>query len=650
MNQFKVLAEPVRVGSLQLKHRMVMGPMWSRFCTTDGEVTQQMLDYYSARAKGGAAMIIIESTAVDRNFGWDEATLRLDGPETQPRFHRLVEAIHLNGSATLVQLVHIGAFSANPISPSGVSSVIMGAIGIVQPRVMTLEEIEETRDKFISAAVRAKEVGCDGVLIHGASAYLLHHFVSPKTNKRTDKYGGSIENRIRLPLEIVRGIRQKCGTEFVIGYNLACDELMPDGITYNDSIPFAKALEQEGIDYIDLAIGTYETFASTDRMPGHSKYTRFGEWQHTEVFKKEVKIPVVHRTLGDYDPYSWERHLQAGHADFIQVAKPLLCDPNLFNKILEDKIDDIRLCTNCVHCICVGTIGHQLVECVLNPETGRERDYAIQQVSKIKNVLVVGGGPAGLEAARVSALRGHKVTLMEKNSDLGGNLRFISLCVDQEPYGTFSDWEVKQCKNAGVRFELNKKATYQTIQDTKPDVAIIATGAPKHVVPDIPGISKPHVVTPEDVLTGKARVGERVVILGGNRIGVDVAYTIAKKGLAKSVTIVEPKPVPAVGYDMEVLNQAIMTMCLLSKLGIKAFTGTSIEEITDDSVLITDPEGKKHKIEANTVVLSMGYTPDMTLYEMLKGKVKELHAIGDCVKSRSIRDAIHEAAFVARQI
>ncbi|MBW1801062.1 MAG: FAD-dependent oxidoreductase [Deltaproteobacteria bacterium] len=650
MSDFPLLAEPIQIGSLTLKHRMVMGPMWSRYCTIDGEVTDQMIDHYTARARGGAAMIIIESTAVDGRYGWHEATLRLDGPEMQPRYHRLVEAIHFNGAAAVPQLVNVGAFSANPISPSGVPSMIMGGIGVVQPRVMSLEEIEEAREKFIASAVMAKEVGCDGVLLHGNTAYLLHHFVSPYTNKRTDKYGGSQENRNRLSLEIMRGIREKCGPDFVLGYELVADEFLPGGLTYEHSVPFAKALEEAGADYLDIAVGTYETFASTDRSPGQTKYTRFGEWEHTEVFKKEVKIPIVHRTHGDYDPFSWEKHLEAGHADFVQAAKPLLCDPELFNKILEERLDDIRTCPSCAHCVCHGVIGNRLVECALNPQTGRDRAYAIERVPESKKVLVVGGGPGGLEAARVAALRGHDVTLMEKNADLGGNLRFIALCADNEPYGSFLNWAVRECRKAGVTLELNKEATADDIEGAGADAVILATGAPERIVPDIPGTSKAHVVSPEDVLTGNISVGKKVVVIGGNRTGVDLAYTIMKKGLAETVTIVEQQPVPSVGYDMEVLNMAMLTMCLLPRLGVQALTGTRVEEITDNSVRIIDPEGKKQNIDADTVVLAMGYRPDPTLHEALQGKVNALYAIGDCVKWRSVRDAIHEAAYVARQI
>ena len=554
MERFPLLTQPMQIGSLRLRHRMIMGPMWTRFASLNGEVTQQMIDYYAARARGGAAMIVIESTTVDRRYGWSEPTLRLDGPEVQPRYHKLVETIHYNGAPVLGQIIHVGAFSDNPISPSGVPSIKLGGVGIFKPRVMSLEEIEETRDKFIAAALRVKEVGCDGVLVHGNTAYLLHQFVSPYTNKRTDKYGGSPENRMRLPLEIIRGIRAKCGSDFVLGYEIVADEFLPGGITYEDSVPFAKALERESVDFLDVAVGTYETFASTDRSPGHTKYTRFGEWQHTEVFKKALKIPVVHRAHGDYDPASWERHLQAGHADFIQLAKPTLCDPGLFNKIFEGRTEDVRFCTCCNHCQDVGIIGHEQVECALNPEMGREREYAISPAPKAKKVLIVGGGPGGLEAARVAAQRGHDVTLMEKDGELGGKMRDLSLCVDNEPYGTFRDWQVRECTKAGVKFALNKEATAEAIQASGADVVILATGAANRITPDIPGISMPHVFGPEEVLAGKASVGKKVAVIGGNRIGVDLAYTIMKRKLAETVTIIEQQAVNSVGYDMEILK------------------------------------------------------------------------------------------------
>lgn len=650
MDDFRVLTSPVKLGSLRLKHRMIRGPMWTILASMDGEATQQLIDHYVSLSKGGASLIMIESVTPHERNGWHSPTLRLDDAVVVASFNKLVKSIHLEGVPALVQLTHAGPFGRDPVSPSGLPTMMGAQVGIVTPRAMSLEEIETTRDNFINAAVLARDVGCQGVEIHGATAYLLHQFHSPHSNKRTDKYGGSLENRMRLALEIIRGIRKKCGPEFVIGYTVVADELLPDGVTYDDSLPFVKAMEREGVDFIDVNLGTYETMASSETCPGHSKYTRFGLWEHTRRFKNEFKIPIIHRASGDYDPHSWEKHLEAGDADIVQMAKQLLCDPAFPRKVLEGRLEDIRFCVCCMFCNNNLTLGRKQLQCAINPAASRERDYAITRVPAPKKVIVVGGGPGGLEAARVAAERGHDVTLMEKASELGGKLKFLSLCVNNEQYRGFYDWEIRQGKNAGVKFVLNTEVTPETIQQAKPDVVILATGAARHIVPDIPGINKPQVVTPEDVLTGKAKLGKKVVVLGGDRIGTDVAYTIAKKGMAESVTIVEPKPVNSIGYDMEVNNMAMITMALLPKLKVQGFTGTRVEEIKDGQVTLISPEGKKRKVDADTVVLSMGYTPDQSLYEALSGKVKELYAIGDCVTTRNVAEAVHEGAYRARQI
>jgi len=650
MSRFKHLSTPAQLGKLRLKHRMIMGPMWSRLSTITGEATQKMIDYYVARAKGGAALITIEAVGVDRRYGWPEPTLLLDGREFQPALRGLVDAIHLNGAAVLVQLINTGTFAASSISPSGVPLIGLIPGKLALSRAMTVEEIEELKEKFIAAAIRAKEIECDGVTIHGAGAYLLHQFLSPLNNKRSDQYGGKLENRMRLPLEIVKGIREKCGKDFVLGYRFVADELLPGGFSKEESIPFAKALEKEGVDYLDLQIGSHQATAMDDRSPGYTKYTRFGGWETMGIFKRAVQIPIVARTYGDYDPLNWEKHLESGNADLIQIGKPTLCDPGIVNKVLADRIEEIRPCTNCIHCINVGVIGHGRVECALNPETGRERNYTLQPVPEPKTVLVIGGGPGGLEAARIAATRGHKVTLMEKEAALGGKLNLLSLCTDNEPYAAFRDWQVRHCERAGVRIQTGSEVSAETIEEFNPDVLILAAGASLPVRPDIPGISESHVVAPEAVLTGKVSIGKKVIVIGGNRIGLDLAYTIAKKGLAQSITIVEPQDVPSVGYDMEVMNMAMLTVCLLPKLNIKVLTGTHIEEILDGGAALVLPEGKKQTIDADTVILSMGYSPDSTFLESVGGNVQKLYAIGDCVKARTVRDAVHEGAYVARQI
>jgi len=648
--QRRLVSTPIQVGPLRLKHRMIMGPMQVRMSSVNGEVTQQMIDYYGARARGGAAAVIIEATMVDSRYGWPVPTICIDSPIYQPGLSRLVEAIHRNGAAAFIELVNVGAHSTAPISPSGVSVMRHGATGFITPRTMTLEDIEDARDRFISAALRAKEVEFDGVLLHGATAYLLHQFRSPHFNRRTDGYGGSRENRNRLPLEIVRGIRERCGPDLVIGYDFVADDFMPGGVAMDDSLALAQSLEQAGVDYLDAMVGTYETMAVDERAAGTLKYGPKGIWEYTAQIKKAVGVPVFHRTMMDYDPASWERHLQEGHADVVQIAKPSLADPEVFNKILEGRLEDIRPCTCCVHCTDRGVIRQFQASCAINPEMGRESEYALRRAFKSRKVLVVGGGPGGLEAARVAALQGHQVTLIEREPELGGAIAVMSTCIGNEINRDFRDWLVRECGKAGVKFELGKEATARVVEDAEADVVILATGAPGPVVPNVPGILKEHVVGVKDVLTGKARLRETVVVLGGSRIGADAAYTIAKKGWARKITIVEPKDCASIAYDMEIMNKVRLVMTLMPKFGIQAYTKAQIEAIEDDGVVVVLREGKRQKIEARSVVLAMGFAPDQALYDSLAGKVPRIYRIGDCLKPRAIVDAVHEGACVARSL
>jgi 2,4-dienoyl-CoA reductase-like NADH-dependent reductase (Old Yellow Enzyme family)/NADPH-dependent 2,4-dienoyl-CoA reductase/sulfur reductase-like enzyme len=593
-------------------------------------------------------MIIVEITAIADRYAFPDSQLRIDDIKFMRGLHRLVEAIHLNGSACQFQLHCAGAFGRDPISPSGVACYGLGRETYVQPRPLTLSEVEEIRELFINAAIRAKELECDGVVLHGATSYLLQQWVSPHTNKRTDRYGGSFENRIQLPLEIVRGIHQKCGPSFPIGYSMVMDELLPDGINMEESTNFAKELEREGINHIDLNIGTYET-SSLEKGIGRSHRQPKGTFDKTEVFKKLVNIKVFARCNGEHDPIKWEEALQKGQCDVIQIGRPLLCDPDLPNKVKDGRLEDIRLCIRCAQCFETSTIKPFQVACSLNPELGREREYAISCISSHpKRVLVIGGGPGGLEAARVAAIRGHEVTLMEKEAELGGNARIASLPIRKEEIKTyFIDWLERQCRKAGVRLELNKKVSVKVIKQFNPDVVILATGA-RPLIPDIPGIDKSHVATAEDVLTGRLKVGKKVVVAGGGQVGVETADFIAEKSLAESVTIIEMLPMLA--FDMPTMTRTYMLKVLLPKWGVKTLTNMQIQEITDDGIVALDKEWKRHKFEFDMVVNALGYVPNITLSEALNGEVRELYKIGDCVRPRNILQAVREAAYIARQI
>lgn len=648
-NKFEWLLKPIRIGHLLLSNRMVRGPIGSKLCWETGEVSQQLIDMYENSAKGGVSLIIVEVTAIDgRHKGVGQ--LQIDDRKFGPGLHRLVEAIHLNGIPVVIQLCHYGIWGTDPVSPSGVACYGQGRTRYVQPRALSLSEVEEVRDLFIASAVTANNAGLDGILLHGATAYLLEQFVSPHTNKRTDRYGGSLDNRIALPLEIVRGIRQKCGSSFLMGYCLVADELYPDnsGITIEESIAFAKALEQNEVNWIDVTTGTHETF-SLDSRTGISNRQGKGMFEFSEAFKKAVSIPIFARCQGQHDPIKWEEAIENGQCDVIQIGRPLLCDPQLPKKVAQGRLGDIRLCIRDNYCFESAVEKRWQLSCALNPELGRERDWAIKRITSIpKKVLIAGGGPGGLEAARVAALRGHKVTLMEKEVMLGGNLRVASFGPGKNCYQTyFGDWLERQCKNAGVEIKLQKAVTAEVVKQLKPDTVIVATGATP-LIPPIPGINKKRVVVAADVLTGKTSVGKKVCVAGGGEVGVDTADFIIDNGLAESITIVEM--LPEVASDMFATNRSYMLDVILPKAGVNIFTNMHIQEITDEGVVATDKEWNIHKFEADTVILAMGYASDITLYEALRDHVQELYMIGDCVKPRTIADAIREAGYVARQI
>ncbi len=632
---------------MELNNRMVRGPMHSNLCLQTGEVSQQVIDMYDNSAKNGPGLIVVEATAVDgRHLG--KAELRIDNKSFEPGLHRLVEAVHMRGVPVVIQLRHYGMFGSDPVSPSGVACYGQARTHYVQPRAMSLAEAEEARDLFIAAAVRAKGIDFDGVVVHGATSYLLQQFLSPHTNKRVDRYGGSFENRCALPLEIVRGIRQKCGPSFAIGFSLVADELSPDGIKLEESLPFARALEQAGIDWIDLTVSSYET-ASAHPQGGLSYRQEKGKFDLSKLFKDALSVPVFARCRGESDPLKWEEAIEKGECDAIQIARPLLCDPELPRKIAQGRLDDVRRCIRCCYCFESGPHRGWQVSCGINPSLGRERDYLINPISSgPKKVLVAGGGPAGLEAARVAALRGHKVTVMEKEAKLGGNLRIASLPPGKADFqACFGDWLERQCKKAGVSIVLNREVTPEVVKEFAPDVVVVAAGA-SPIVPSIPGINRDLVVTAADVLTGKASIGKKVVIAGGGEVGIETADFIASKGLAESVMIVELKP--EIGSDMDSMNRTYMLTTVLPGLGVATFTDMHIEEIAADALLATDKEWGHNVFPADTVVLALGYSANSRVYESLKDTAPEVFRIGDCVKARHIADAVREGSYLARQI
>lgn len=647
-DKFKRLALPLKVGTMVAKNRMWFAPCWTRFASASGEVTQQLIDHYVARARGGAGLITQEITAVDPNHTLKEAEIAIWDDKFAPGLYRIVEAVHMYDVPIICQFHHSGMFGIDPVAPSQVSCFDHGCLHYIQPRALTIAEIEETREKFIAAAIRAKEVGYDGVELHGATAYILEQFFSPHNNKRDDKYGGSLENRMLLPLEIVRGIREKVGPDYPLIYTLVYTDLVPGGITPEDSMIFAKALEREGVSIIDLQIsGTYETF-HLNIAPGHLRRQRKGQFDMTEKYKKELRIPVTTRGCGEYNPATWEDALERGAVDAVRLGRQLLADPDTPNKVLEGRLEDIRPCLLDIECLEHGVNRKWQCACTVNYGMGRG-ERLVERAPVSKRVLVVGGGPGGLEAARVAAQRGHDVTLMEKAPALGGTVAVAAKVIAKEIIMSFCTWAERQCRNLGVKIELEKEVTPKVVEDFKPDAVIVATGA-LPAKPPIPGIEKSHVVTATDVFMGKARVGKKVVVAGGEMVGMEVADFILEKGLAGDVTVIDRGPMSSIAEGMPALDKANFMLEVVPKIGVKIVTEMQVEEITDKGVVAIDKRWLRHLFEADTIVLALGYRPERGLYDALKGKVRELYIVGDAVGPRNMLSAIHEAAYFASQM
>ena len=643
--RFNRLFEPIKIASCVLKNRIVMSPMGSGSALGNGAPSPEQLHRYGEAARGGAAMIIVEVTEVDGRHMSGRPMLRVDSDLCLPGLHELVEVIHLNNALACVQLHHPGIWGSDPVSPSGVPCFSPDGRGYRSSRTMTKEEIEELVVLFSDAAYRAKLAGFDMVELHGGSSYLLQQFVSPHTNRRTDEWGCSFNARVRLPVEVFQQIHKKCGPEFPVGYRICMDEWLPDGTTFDEAKLFVHRLEQEGVAYLHPQQGTWETT--------HLGEGRFGMRspiadivKYTELLKKETSVPVL--ANGQiHEPALMEQILEKNQADVISLGRPFLADPEIPNKMKSGRLGDICMCIRCNHCFDTIMLTPQKLSCTQNPATGRGREYALRPVIARKKVLVVGGGPAGLEAARIAAVRGHEVTLVEKESKLGGQIRIASLTIGKDHFLPYIiDWRVRQCEKAGVQIELGNEATPEVVEKYTPDIVIVAMGA-SPLVPHMQGVDGKNVVTAWDVLKGNAKIGSTAVIVGGGLVGVETADFLSEKGLAERITIIEMLSRVGIGMNFKNLSYLLQKF---DKYGVNVVTNQKVQKIVDRGVVAINKEFGEQTIEADTIVLALGAVPNDKLARSLDGRVPEVFEIGDCRRPRNLTDAILDGAYVSRQI
>jgi len=635
------LWQPFRLNQMELRNRIVMPPMVTQYCSPEGDVTERSRHYYEARARGGVGLLIIEATYIHpRGLAFANQPCISDD-KFLPGMSALVQAIHRHGTKVAVQLHHGGRMAKSklmgmpPVAPSPIS-----ASGGDMPQELTVAEIAELVDGFAQAALRAKKAGIDGVEIHGAHGYLVHQFLSRASNKRQDSYGGDITNRARFLIEVIEAVRKVVGNDYPVWCRINGQEYgIAEGITPEEAQAFARLAQEAGINAIHISASG----PSSPTILPSPKFTPAVIAHLAKGIKKVVSVPVI--AVGKLTPEVGERLLKEGKADLIAIGRALLADPELPNKIAAGRREDIVPCIDCFNCRNdLWTPGLLGIRCTVNPALGREAEFKLTPAEKPKRVFVVGGGAAGMEAARIAALRGHKVTLWEKEPKLGGQLIQAATPPYKDRIAVLNQYLQKELRKQGVKVQTKKEATLAQIEDLKPDAVILATGV-KPLVPAIPGIEKAKVVQAGDVLEGKVKVGDRVVVIGGEMVGCETAEFLADRG--KKVTVTRRGAEMALGV-VQVLRSFFLER--LKQKGVTLLPGVKYEEITPQGLVVMTKEGEKKMIEADTIVLAAGSTPSQDLYPELKDKVLEVYLVGDCVKPRTIRDAMTEGRLAAMKI
>lgn len=629
------------IGGIKIRNRIVMPPMVTNYAGLDGEPTERMIEYYRARARGGVGLIIVEATVV--SYEVNKAKIlcrvpRLHDPVYIPDFNELVEAVKDEGAKIAIQLSPGGAAQVKPFLAPGVEPIAASAYECkltgAKAREATIDEIKSLVEAQGKGALLAKNAGFDMVEIHAHGGYMMATFLSPYYNKRRDMYGGGLEGRMRFTIETIRCMKAQVGDDFPIGIRYAIDEHLDGGRGVEESKIIATRMEDEGISFIDVSSASYDSVPWI--IPPMS--IPRGCWiEDGAAIKEVVNIPViVSGRLGD--PDMAESVIKEGKADFVGIGRGLIADPELPNKLMDERPEDIKKCISCNGCL--DRLFHDLhVRCAINPLAGRECEYEYKEIRKAdtaKKVMVIGGGPAGMEAALTAAARGHDVVLYEKEVELGGQLNIASVPPHKEELKNIISYYSGQLKKSDVKVELGKEIVPEIVKKEKPDVVIVATGG-KPLIPELQGVKSPNVVTAHDVLKGIAKVGEKVIVIGGGLVGCETAEYLADRG--KSLIIVEM--LDQVAMDVEALSMIAM-MERLAQKRVEILTGKKVLEITDAGLRVIDKKFHESSIGGDTVVLAMGTIPVNEIEKDLVGKVRELYLVGDAKEPRRIMNAIYE--------
>lgn len=641
-NDFSALFQPLTIGrgmcKLTLKNRMVMAPMVTCFADSHGEVTQRLVDYHIERAKGGVGTIITEAMDVDDQMLFHRLGIFHDRFITELEY--LANSIKENGAVAIAQ-----------INQTGIRGNLPG------PDDLTKAKIQELIEAFGKAADRVKRAGFDGVMIHGAHGYLISSFLSPLTNHRKDKYGGSREKRAQLAVEVIQSVRSDVGGDFPIFFRMNGDDFLPGGITVKDAMVTASLAEQAGADVIsigggvgimahDLSLGDNKSYFQMI-MPMY--VPRGCRVELAAQIKNKIKIPLsVAGRIND--PYLARDVIAGKKADLVDLGRQMLADPYFPQKIAEGKIEDIRQCMACNYCHGKRMRAIKHVHCAINPLTGREGEFkSIHPAAEPRKVMVIGGGIAGMKAATWLAKRNHRVVLYEKSHQLGGQILLASLPPQKEEINTFAQYLIRQVKKSGVEIHLNQEVNPEFVLHQKPDVVIVATGGRQIQPSSIPIDPKMVCIPAWKILSdGRGELGEPVVVLGGGFVAAEVTEYICKKGLAKDITIVEMRE--AIAFDLEPSFRQ-MLIEKLQKFGVKMFTHFLIKEVTATEVIGQNLKNNRtSKVKADTVVIALGTESVDFPVELLKKNGIKILAIGDAKEPQGIAEAVRDGFWAGTSI
>jgi 2,4-dienoyl-CoA reductase-like NADH-dependent reductase (Old Yellow Enzyme family)/thioredoxin reductase len=626
------LFRPLEFAGLSLPNRVAMCPMGTGLPDEEGFVTDETIAYYARRAAGGVGMISLEASLIAPESFVVGPELRLHDERFVPGLRRLSDAVHDHGVPVGIQMWHPGrqTLKGTPIAPSAIPLSPRTPV----PHALTRAEIERLIGLYAAAAVNCRAAGMDFVEVHAAHCYLPCEFLSPLSNQRDDEYGGSLENRARFMLEIVRAVRGAAGEDFPLLFRISGDECAEGGFTIDDAVVVAGWLADAGVAAISVSAGNWYALHMT--IPPMSM-PHGCLLPYAAAIRRAVDVPVIAAGRLD-DPALAERVVADGQADVVAVGRGLIADPDWPAKVRDGRLDDIRPCIACNACVELVAHGEE-ARCAVNPAVGRDSSFAITPAASPRRVMVIGSGPAGMEAARIARLRGHVVSIWERDPELGGKLDVASRAPSKHEVLRFRDYQARVLRELGVEISLGSEVGAAEVDREDPEIVILAAGA-EPLIPPIPGIDLPHVVDAQEILLGRVAIAddERVAVIGGSATGCETAEFLCRS--AGAVSVVEM--LPRIGRGVEQIMRRQM-LAELREQGVSILTGATVTRIEPGRVIYEGEDGAPGEIACDRVALAIGWRPRGAALAAAINR-PQVHVIGDAERPADFVAAINAGA------